>query len=215
MPSFMLTIAGRVLFLLLLCGLLILIVAYDRISVRSSFTDFMNSESVGVRVLFTSVGVITSLFWHSYFQCVALVSPYKVVRTAKPRLREKAFNISPPTNAFSGLYKALLHRYGDFYLGFVAATSIMSIFLPALLNNVPYRVIETYLAHMVCTWLAVAILSIMVIVMLASFFVQWPNMPMDPSTLAGAMYYVVNPDMLLEMEQPESRRGFAHKADNF
>lgn len=107
----------------------------------------------------------------------------------KERCRE-AIRMDLPTNAFSGLYNALGRNRRDFYLGAVSATAIMSEFLPALLNNVPYRVVQTYLAHAVCTWIAVGVLSIMVLVVLMSFFVDWPTLPIDPSTILGATFYV-------------------------
>ena len=36
----------------------------------------------------------------------------------------------------------------------------------------------------------------MVLVLLWSFFVRWPHMPVDPTTIAGAMYYVTDSYML-------------------
>ena len=35
-------------------------------------------------------------------------------------------------------------------------------------------------------------LSAMLLVVLGTFFVRWPRMPVDPSTLGGAMYYVAD-----------------------
>lgn len=43
-------------------------------------------------------------------------------------------------------------------------------------------------------WLAVTILSTMILVLLGSFLVKWPELPIDPSTIAGAMYYAVMDD---------------------
>ncbi len=81
-------------------------------------------------------------------------------------------------------------RRGHVYLVAVAFTAGLAEFMPILLNNVPFRVTQTWVAHQVCTWLAVAVLGLMVLVVVASFFVRWPHMPVDPSTIAGAMYYV-------------------------
>lgn len=116
------------------------------------------------------------------------MSPYKLIQGNTEQSRA-AVHINPPTNAFSGLYNSLRRNRRDLYLGAVSATAIMSEFLPALLNNVPYRVVQTYLAHVVCTWMAVGVLSIMVLVVLASFFVDWPDLPIDPSTIVGAAFY--------------------------
>ncbi|KAI1174676.1 hypothetical protein F4777DRAFT_553047 [Nemania sp. FL0916] len=43
-------------------------------------------------------------------------------------------------------------------------------------------------------------MSLMVLILLASFFVKWPNMPVDPNTIAGAMYYVCNTSVLDRFE---------------
>jgi len=72
--------------------------------------------------------------------------------------------------------------------------------MPILLNNVPFRLTQTYATHMACTWMAVAVLSLMWAVVFASFFVKWPHMPVDPSTIAGAMYYVCDSRMLAGFE---------------
>lgn len=40
----------------------------------------------------------------------------------------------------------------------------------------------------------------MVLVVVGSFFVSWPHMPVDPSTIAGAMYYVCDSWMLARFE---------------
>lgn len=34
------------------------------------------------------------------------------------------------------------------------------------------------------------------LVILGSFLIKWPNLPVDPSTIAGAMYYVCDSWML-------------------
>lgn len=59
-----------------------------------------------------------------------------------------------------------------------------------LLSNVPYRVVQTWMAHLVCTWMAVGILAVMVILIAVSFLMDWPNLSVDPSTVLGSMYYL-------------------------
>lgn len=86
------------------------------------------------------------------------------------------------------------------FLVIVAFTAILSEFMPILLSNVPFRVTQTWIASRVCNWLAVGILSIMWLVVVGSFFVSWPHMPVDPSTIAGAVYYVCDSWMLWSME---------------
>jgi hypothetical protein len=118
-----------------------------------------------------------------------------------------AFKMNPPTNAFSGLWRLTAGHNCDAYLCAVAATSIMSEFLPALMTNVPYRVIETCLAHTVCTRIAVAILCVMILTIVGSFLVPWPSMPLEPDTLAGAMYCVAVPEALEALTASSKRKG--------
>lgn len=124
---------------------------------------------------------------------VALTSPYRMIRHGGARARA-AVTLNPPTNAFSGLVRSVAGAHRDAYLCAVSAVCVLSEFLPALLSNVPYRVVETYLAQAVSTWLAVAVLSAMVLTVAGSFLVHWPRLPVAPDTLAGAMYYVAVPE---------------------
>lgn len=210
MPAFILSITGRLLILLLLIGLTIHIAIYPELrNSGDSFANFMDSESLALRLLFSGVGITITMFWTSYFQCkaissmplqytarlttidCALISPYKML-DMNPDHYTEVHELDPPTNPFSALIRILLGRQSDFYLGIVAAVSILSEFLPTLLANVPHRVVETYIAHVVCMWLSVALLSVMALTIMGSFFVKWPHMPIDPTTLVGSLYYTVH-----------------------
>ncbi|KAI2632658.1 hypothetical protein GGS26DRAFT_85697 [Hypomontagnella submonticulosa] len=197
LPFLMLGYAGRLLFLFVLCGLLALILYYNNTGGDTPFERFMDSESFGVRFLFTGVGVIISFFWASFFSSIAILSPYQLLANS-PQHARRSILLAPPTNAFSGLVSSVRRRHG--FLAVVALTSILSEFLTIFLSNIPYRVTQTYLLHQVCTWAAVGILGIMVLVVLGSFFLTWPHMPVDPSTIAGAMYYVCDSWMLGRFE---------------
>lgn len=122
-----------------------------------------------------------------------MISPYQLLANS-PQPANHSILLSPPTNAFSGLWSAIRRRH--VFLIIVAVTAILSEFMPVLLNNVPFKVTQTMMTHMVCTWMAVGILCIMVLVVAASFFIRWPHMPVDPTTIAGAMYYVCDSWML-------------------
>jgi hypothetical protein len=67
-PSFILTAYGRILISLFITGILGLIVAYERNRPGNGFEDFMDSENIGVRFLFSGVGVALTLIWAAFFQ---------------------------------------------------------------------------------------------------------------------------------------------------
>lgn len=58
----------RSLFLLFLSGLIILIVYYHNVNKSSSFEDFMDGETFGVKFLFTLLGTVITSFWWSFFE---------------------------------------------------------------------------------------------------------------------------------------------------
>ncbi|KAI2630361.1 hypothetical protein GGS26DRAFT_558977 [Hypomontagnella submonticulosa] len=76
----------------------------------------------------------------------------------------------------------------------------MSEFLPLLLVNVPASSAQTRMANEACSRAAVAVLGCMILVLLGSFFVRWPRMPADPTTIMGMMYYVCDPFIIEKFE---------------
>ncbi|SPN96491.1 uncharacterized protein DNG_00019 [Cephalotrichum gorgonifer] len=188
LPFLMLSVAGRILFALFIAGILVLILYYNNTGGDTAFERFMSQQTFGVRFMFTSFGVIISFFWSSLFDGIAILNPYLLL--SKSPQHHRSLLLSPPTNPFVGICSALRRR--DLTLSAVALAAVLSEFLPILLNNVPFRVTQTYLAHQICTWAAVGVLSLMLVVVLGTFAVKWPVVPVDPSTVAGAMYYVAD-----------------------
>ncbi|KAK1755909.1 hypothetical protein QBC47DRAFT_299683 [Echria macrotheca] len=197
LPFLMLSYTWRAVFLLFLSGVLIIILYYNNTGGDTPFERFMDTQNLGVRALFTLVGIGITFYWGSFFTSLAILSPYHVL-SKKGQPAEHSVLLAPPLHALGGIWSAI--RRGHPFLVVVAFTSILAEFMPILLNNVPYRLTQTYTTHTVCTWLAVGILFFMWLVIVASFFVSWPHMPVDPSTIAGAMFYVCDSQMLASFE---------------
>ena len=121
------------------------------------------------------------------------MSPYQLM-AASPQPAERSILLSPPSNSFTGLWSALKRRH--FYLAIAALAASVAEFLPILLNNVPFRVTQTWETSMICTYTSMAVLALMLILVIATFFMRWPEMPVDPTTVAGAMYYVCDSRMV-------------------
>lgn len=102
--------------------------------------------------------------------------------------------LSPPTNPLTGLYSAFQQRH--LYLGVLSLTALLADFLPLTLSHVPFSILETYDTQATCTYLSIAILILMIIVLGGSLAIRWPHMPVDPRTIAGAMYYLCDSCML-------------------
>ena len=68
-------------------------------------------------------------------------------------------------------------------------SGVAELLLPAFLANVPFALTLTYEGHVAATAGSLAVLGAMLVLLLASLMVEWPHLPVDPRTLAGAIYY--------------------------
>ncbi|KAI0851920.1 hypothetical protein F5Y00DRAFT_274197 [Daldinia vernicosa] len=190
MPFFILTWTGKLLFLALLCGMVIGLMIYTIMGDGQDYTQFMTGRWRVVRFIFTTIGVLISIIWGSFFYAVAFLSPHKLLHRIRLYNGEAVY-MTPPTNPFTGIWSSLAPGRRDVYLGLVCATSILSEILPLLLSTALDKCTEGFWAHTVCLWMAVGVLTTMISVVGFSFFVTWPHMPIDPSTVAGEMYYAL------------------------
>jgi hypothetical protein len=186
----------------------------------TSFHLSLDSHDFGIRFLFAGLGVIITFCWQAFF--VGMLRPSTLLLLAPPpqstntrhpstavatilpfhalshRLQppERSVLLSRPTNAFSGIYLAIRQRH-PFYIA-VSLATVLSEFLPVLLSNVPHKLTQVLAPTLVCTRLSLAVLGAMVLVVVWSFFVAWPPMPVDPRSVAGMMWYVCESRRLLD-----------------
>lgn len=104
---------------------------------------------------------------------------------------------SRPTHALSAAWTALRRRH--WFLLLVSLTSVAAEFLPIFLSNIPYNMTQLYQVYVDCYYVSIAILSLMIALVIASFFLRWTKLPTSPLTVAGAMYYVVDSNLLTEL----------------
>ncbi|KAF4930746.1 hypothetical protein CGCVW01_v000880 [Colletotrichum viniferum] len=197
-PFIALTWWWRLGFIFFLAALFIIILYYHlTLSLRTSFKDFMDSQTFGVRFFFAALGVTIIFCWESIFISIAIISPYhNMGRRSQPP--EKSILLTRPTNGFYGLYAAILE--GNIILMLAAFMSILAEFLPILFANVPYNLTQTLQSHNVCATISLTILALMLASMMASLFIKWPELPVDPRSIAGALYYVAESRMLEDFE---------------
>lgn len=119
---------------------------------------------------------------------IALITPYqRLSQRALPA--DQSILLSMPTNALSGVMSAWRQRSP--LLGIVSVTTMLAkTVLPVTLDQVPFAYNSTWLTQQVCAWLSIAILALMIVVVSGLFMVEWPPLPVDPSTIVGAMFYV-------------------------
>ncbi|KAI0407847.1 hypothetical protein F4802DRAFT_489787 [Xylaria palmicola] len=200
-PFFMLSWTGRILFLLLLTGVLTAVLLYNIVAREAGYQSSPKANAVSVRFLFSGAGVFVALACGSFFNAVAFLSPYKLLQRRRLN-KAKALSVSPATSPFTGLWLAFVPSRRDLYLGVVAAATVLSELLPLYLGNVISSGIPVGVTETACVYLSVTTLSIIILAVGGSFFVDWPSMiTADPSTIAGAMYAA----HICSMEHPLKR----------
>ncbi|KAL6399087.1 Zonadhesin [Ilyonectria robusta] len=193
-PFIALGIIWRLCFMLFLAGLMVLTLYYGiTFKTQDSFQGFMTSQTFGIRFMFAVLGVIISFGWTALFISVAMIVPYQVMAHS-PQSASNSILLTRPTNPFSGIWSALKH--GQPFPAVVAFMTILSEFMPILLANIPYTLTQTEITHDICLHMSVVILGLMVLTLGGSFFIRYPHMPVDPRSIAGAMYYVSESGML-------------------
>jgi hypothetical protein len=125
------------------------------------------------------------------------MQPYKYLSQNKSYTKA-TISISPATTIFPALSIAIRQR--DPFAFTVSFASALSKFTPIVLSNIPFHTAQTWRTHVVCAWIVVSILAFMILVLLWSFFIKWPYLPADPSTIAGNMYYVCDSAVLKDFE---------------
>lgn len=194
-PMAMLQVAS----LLLHCGLLALVVYYKNTRLDTPFERFMDSQTWGVLFLFTLVGVGMTVFRDKLFSLVSILSPYLLL-AQRPQPAHPSLSLAPAENPFVGLFRGIFQQR-SVLISAVSAASVLARFAPLLLSNIPFRITQTWMTHVVTVWMTVGMLGFMVLTLVATTtLVQWPDMPADPGTLAGSMCYLSDSVMLLDME---------------
>ncbi|KAH8887148.1 hypothetical protein GQ53DRAFT_827325 [Thozetella sp. PMI_491] len=191
----------RAVFFVALCGLLILTTYYDSVEMDAevnTFERFMDSQGLGVRFLFTGAGVVITFWWDYFFFRIVMLNQYRRL-SKRPQAVHTIFT-PVPTNAFSGL--VLASRNLDSFTASVAIATILSKFTPILLSSIPFHNLQTWKTHEITAWMTVSVLVYMVLVIFASFFVRWPYLPVEPTTIAGSLYYLCDSELFADLPRP-------------
>lgn len=140
------------------------------------------------------------------------MDPYRRL-SRRPQLAKDSILVAQPTNPFAGFGQAVLRL--ELVTALVAFSSVLSKFTPILLSNIPFSPVQTWTLHVVCTWMAVAILGFMILVLLLQSLVKDPYLPMNPEVVAGAFYYLADSAMLANFKDAStlSQKDLAKQID--
>ncbi|KAM7208557.1 hypothetical protein V8F20_001238 [Naviculisporaceae sp. PSN 640] len=200
----------RVLALLFTVGLLNLILNYETtVGVDTGFEEFMNSQTIGARILFAAFGTVIDAFW-SYYYSYTSESQIHQLLAKKPHQASTSILLSPPSNnIFVGLWRAMspTNLKQDLMSFNIALASFFAKFTPIVLSQIPFSNAVTWRIHEVCTWITVAFLSHMVLVLFISGShaekenrVSDVELHVKTDTIAGCLYYLYDSRMVADFE---------------
>ncbi|KAM7190486.1 hypothetical protein V8F33_009469 [Rhypophila sp. PSN 637] len=212
--------------LLFTTGLLILVLYYEtsvielkdargQTAPKYKFEAFMNSQSFGVRILFTAFGVIMSTFWDSYFLSTSEFQIHHRLAQKEGLPAERSILLSPAAHIFAGLWSSLSllakhtlntvrgsnngpnkhNNPSNDYTSMssqdmksfnIALATFFAKFMPILLSNIPFHNTVTWKMHEACTWMAVVFMGYMVLLLLFLFAVDLFHMHQPFRKLAAA-----------------------------
>ncbi|KAF7874897.1 hypothetical protein EAF04_002071 [Stromatinia cepivora] len=176
--------------LCLLCGILSVVAVYYQTDANTGFNRFMNSQGFGVRFLMTALGTGTNLLWSRIDEDLRKMDPYhQLLRgNAKP---QNSILPSVHMSPYTALIPSLRRKH--YLVSWISFCSILSEFLPITLANIPYSNTETRLVLLTCFYLAMGILSLMIIGVVILLFRPRhyvKSLPRKPCTIAARLEYL-------------------------
>lgn len=128
---------------------------------------------------------------------IATIAPYQ--RMARGlQTADRSVLSRRPVYAVTGLYWGIRER--DPLVFMTSLMAVLAQFLPITLANVPYDLTQTESTNSICSRLSVALLAVMICALFGMLFVSFPPLPVDPRSVAGAMWYVADARWVSKLE---------------
>ncbi|KAH7395537.1 hypothetical protein BKA64DRAFT_708932 [Cadophora sp. MPI-SDFR-AT-0126] len=152
--------AAQVLFFSLALAALAAIVLWYRFSAsNNAIFRFMESQSFGVRFLFTAFGVSIRLFWDYARTAIHKHEPYYNLKKGAPAA--STVLLTPSPNPIPGMFRAI-RRLAIFQF-IIDLSTVLCDPLTVSLANVPFSSGMTYETFVICVWISVSILGLMLL----------------------------------------------------
>ncbi|KAM7211538.1 hypothetical protein V8F06_013088, partial [Rhypophila decipiens] len=185
------------------------------------FEQFMDSQSIGVSILFTSLAVCITLFWDYIFsQSIVTTSSWWRFGSTLHLTSRDMMMFTPPITVFDGFVKSTLLPLMVSTL--VTLSGILSKGIPILMAHIPFRRYQTWGLHLATGWTTVGILGYMILVLGAYLVVvivdgknRGEQLPVRPDCIAGVVYYLTcdGGEVVRDFQQ-QQQGGQLEKADN-
>ncbi|KAL2059971.1 hypothetical protein VTL71DRAFT_10126 [Oculimacula yallundae] len=178
--------AAQVMFFMLAIAALTAVVSWYRFSSSDNVVfRFMESQSFGVRFVFTSFGVLIRLFWDYTRTAIHKHEPYYNLKKGAPAA--STILLAPSPNALPGMFWAL-RRLAIFQF-VIDLSTVLCDPLTVSLANVPFSSGMTYETFIICVWISISILGFMLLTLFVVLvrIGRFGGEVKVPSTLGGKM----------------------------
>lgn len=159
--------AALLAFCLFLVGMLVMILYYRFISkpgTGNKLEDFLNSQSFGVKLFMTALGLLTKFYWAWIEHAVRSARPYIALASAEGATAAESVLLSSPAHPVTAMFR--LNTWSNFLLAMVTLMAVMSEVLIILLGGIPFSPAVAHLAFNLSVYISVGILAGMVAVVI-------------------------------------------------
>ncbi|KAH7080464.1 hypothetical protein BKA63DRAFT_506495 [Paraphoma chrysanthemicola] len=149
-----------------LVGVLVLIVYYAFVSTPErggGLEDFMNSESFGVRLFMTAMGLLIKTYWGWVESYMRSVRPYATLVSKHGATAAESVLIRTPGHPMTALFHAATWK--NIFLASVTVMAVLSEVLVITLSGIPFSTATAYLAFEISVYISLGILSVMLVVL--------------------------------------------------
>ncbi|KAK6400572.1 hypothetical protein LTR81_024198 [Elasticomyces elasticus] len=182
-------------------GTFVVVLAYYLDTHDDGFNRFFNSNSFGPRFILTSAGTILASRWKSVEQSSMVVAPFARLARGPARPQSTLYFKPSVTPVFSTIY-SLYHGYT--FVASVTLVTLLAEILNVVISGVPYATAETWAQFVVSSYMALAILGLMIIEIAMLFFHRLSTvvLPRHPDTLGAVMSYLCGSHILDDFDSP-------------
>lgn len=143
---------------------MVLILYYRFVGTPSGFETFIDSQSVGVRLMMTTVGVVIRSYWTLVEKDIRIREPLRRLAQGQARAQDTIL-IKSQSHAITAFFSNLFR--GRFLLAYLALLALLSEALTVTLSGVPFSSSESYIGYLVSTYMSVSILVLMLLGLVA------------------------------------------------
>jgi hypothetical protein len=217
---------------IVLLGLMVFLIYYHQNGVDDAFEQFMDGQSIGVRVMMVMVGVVIKAFWQrteqsesskhfdKHFDDFGLIrdtgaqfcEPYMKLMDGPSHPRDTILMRvrSSPLECF---FAATRDRHA--YLASIAFTSFCAEVLTILLPSIPFNNTEIWQAYQISHWMSMVILVIMCLALCwVTARERHSRLPRSPVTIAGGLSYLCGSQFIMDLDELEGTTRCTSRASN-